>query len=553
MMDKTKMFKEKDNDAGNVLLIGWDGATFDIIEPLIAQGRLPNIASLMKDGVWARLKSTIPPLTPVAWTSISTGVNPGKHGIYDAMVYIPALKKITFVNSTLRKIKPIWSILSDHRKKVGVMNIPVTYPPDEVNGFLISGMFTPDGVADFIYPPGLKAEIENKFGRYRIDCAQDDNPSIYLKSILDVEVDFREKAASYLMDRYALNFFFVVFMASDRVQHFYWKYLDPSHPEHHKYGDAIAVVYERMDQALGRLLKKTGSDTNVLIVSDHGAGPLTSAFFLNNWLIKNGYLYFKEDPAIAFNKKRPSRVKSQLIKSIKKVIPSAILDKIKPRGDGAHQEEINLFYSLIDWDKTVAFSEGAGGGIYINPETVKPEKYNEVLSRIIQGFYNLTDPYGKKVVKNVYQKNDIYSGEYLVNAPDLTVICNEGYQIIAPNEFLYFNKEYEDTLFLSHRWSGRHEEHGIFLLKGPAVKKNIKIDGCRIIDIAPTILYLMNEAIPEYMDGKVLLEVIDEEYLSNNPVHWTSDTIQQDRSGQSFSKNEENEIRDKLKNLGYIE
>ena len=127
------MYEGKEYNFKNVFLIGWDGATFDIIEPLIAQGRLPNIASLMQSGAWGRLESTIPPLTPVAWTSISTGVNPGKHGIYDAIIYHPEGKKTSLVNSTLRKVKPIWSILSERGYHVGVLNVPVTYPPDKVN------------------------------------------------------------------------------------------------------------------------------------------------------------------------------------------------------------------------------------------------------------------------------------------------------------------------------------------------------------------------------------------------------------------------------------
>ena len=135
MMGKKKM-----------LIIGWDGATFDMIKPLVEQGQMPNIASLMQNGVWGPLESTLPPLTPVAWTSISTGVNPGKHGIFDALTYDHEKRKLSFVNASMRKVKPLWSILSEMNRTVGVMNVPVTYPPEEVNGFVISGMFTPQGV-----------------------------------------------------------------------------------------------------------------------------------------------------------------------------------------------------------------------------------------------------------------------------------------------------------------------------------------------------------------------------------------------------------------------
>lgn len=535
-----------------MLIVGWDGATFDVINPLLLKSRLPNIASLLQTGASGRLESTVPPLTPVAWTSISTGVNPGKHGIYDAMLYNNQTHSITFVNSTMRKVKPVWKILSERGRKVGVLNVPVTYPPDEVGGFVIPGMFTPEGTSNFIYPQQLQEEIENRFGEYRIECNRDDNPSKFLKSILEM-IDFREKVSLYLMDRNPLDFFFVAFVASDRVQHFYWKYLDPSHPEHHKYGDAIALVYERLDQALGSLLNKVGPDTNVVMVSDHGAGTLNYAFFLNNWLLKKGYLRLKEDPSIALKARGNSKLKSLVRKSIKKIIPSRILGRIRSYGVDGGQRELNRFCSLIDWDNTVAFSEGAGGGIYINCDATGEGRYKDLVAELTEELYNIVDQSGKKVVKMVHRRDELYHGDYVKYAPDLIVICNAGCQVIAPNELLYFNKDYSDALFLSHRWSARHEKHGIFVLHGPAVKKNIEIKGSRVTDIAPTVLYLMNEAIPEYMDGNVLDDAIEKEYITENPVRHESYVVQQESTGMKLSEEEEKDIAEKLKGLGYIE
>ena len=537
-MNRTKM-----------LIVGWDGATFDIIKPLVDKGKLPNIATLMRNGVWGRLDSTIPPLTPVAWTSMSTGVNPGKHGIYDAMIYNQENHKVSFVNATLRKVKPIWSILSERNKNVGVINVPMTYPPDEVNGFVISGMFTPDGVADFMYPAELKAEIEDKFGKYIIECRQIDDPSAYLKIIIEM-VDYREKITLYLIERQLWDFFFVVFMASDRVQHFYWKYLDPLHPEHDKYGDAIAIIYERLDKSLGKILQKVGSNVNIMMVSDHGSGQLNSAFFLNNWLIKNGYLFLKEDVAKVLKIKRPSFLR-RTASSIKRLLPSVVQEKIK-LGSPNRQEELNIFASLIDWEKTIAFSEGVSGGIYIN-DTIDPEKYQKILDKIRKDLCSIKDPSGKNVIKNVYSRNEIYKGNYITKAPDLTIVCDYGYQIIAPNEFLFFNKKYEDAFFLSHKWSGRHEQYGIFILSGPVVKKNVEITNARILDITPTVLYLMNEPIPDYMDGKVLEKTILKEYFIEHPVNFNTDSIEQEKPDKALTEEEEKEIAERLKSLGYIE
>lgn len=534
------------------IIIGWDGATFDIIEPLVAQGRLPNIASLMENGVWGKLESSTPPLTPVAWTSISTGVNPGTHGIYDIMVYRPDEHKMCLINSTMRKVKPLWSILSDRGNQVGILNVPVTYPPDTVNGFVIPGMFTPENLSDFMYPSELKSELENKFGRYIVECDQIDNPAYYLKLIHKM-IKQREEVTLHLMNHYNTDFFFVVFIASDRAQHFYWKYMNPSHPEHHKYKDSIAKVYERMDQALGRILGKAGDDAYVMMVSDHGFGPLKSAFFLNNWLIKKGYLHLKQDPAIALNRKINSRYKTEVIRFLKKITPISIWNKLKPDFVAKSRKEDNLFLSLIDWEKTVAFSEGAGGGIYINPNTVKPEQYEGVINEIIDGLSDLSEQEGKKIIKRVFLKKDIFSGNFTANAPDLTIICNGGYHIVVPSELLFLNKKYEDSLFMPHRWSGRHEQHGIFLVKGPGIRKKMEIKGARVIDIAPTVLYLMNEKIPEKMEGNLLEAAVVKEHILNEPVQYTTDIIIQEKEEMNLSEEEEKEIAERLKNLGYIE
>ncbi|HLF87173.1 MAG TPA: hypothetical protein VI584_08830, partial [Nitrospiria bacterium] len=264
-----------------------------------------------------------------------------------------------------------------------------------------------------------------------------------------------------------------------------------------------------------------------------------------------GYLRLKEDPSIALKAKGNSGLKSLIRKSIKKIIPSSILGRIRPYGVDGDQREINRFCSLIDWDNTVAFSEGAGGGIYINCDDTG--RYKDLVAELTLELYNIKDKGGKKVVRMVHGRDEIYHGDHVKYAPDLIVICETGCQVIAPNELLYFNKDYSDDLFLSHRWSARHEKHGIFVMHGPVVKKNIEIKESRVIDIAPTVLYLMNEAIPEYMDGKVLEDAIEKEHMTGNPVRHESCVAQQESRGMKLSDEEENDIAEKLKGLGYIE
>lgn len=532
------------------LIVGWDGATYDVIKPLVDSGRMPVMAGLMKSGVWGPLSSTVPPLTPVAWTSIITGVNPGKHGIYDGIVFDRQARRFRFVNATTRRVKPIWSVLSERGKTVGALNVPVTYPPDQVNGFTIPGMLTPFGAPDFMHPSSLKDDIEAKLGPYMIECNQLEDPAQYLDLIIEM-IDARERVALYLMDRYPLDFFFTVFMATDRVQHFFWKYLDPAHPDHAKYGGSVAKVYERLDISLGRLIEKAGRCANLLMVSDHGAGPLKTAFVLNNWLISKGYLHLKADPSTVMKARKPSWLKSEIARSVKKVLPEFILDKVRKGTPG--QEELSVFLSLIDWEKTKIFSDGLAGSIYINNDAVSLQERDNVARTLSRELLEVVDGNGKKVIQSVHRKEDIYAGDAMENAPDLVAICAPGFHIISPNEFMFFNQDYNDKLFLPHKWSGRHEEYGIFLAWGPGVRNGVRLEGTRIIDVAPTAIYLMGEAVPEYMDGHVLENAITPEHLAGNKVRYTGDSMAQEHQGKNLSEDEQREIAKRLRGLGYME
>lgn len=534
-----------------LIIIGWDGATFDVIKPLIRAGRMPVIASLLENGVHGRLVSTIPPLTPVAWTSIATGVNPGKHGIFDAMMFSRAGRKLSFINATNRKIKPFWTLLEESGKTTNVFNVPVTYPPDPVSGAMISGMFTPFGVRDFTYPAGLLDEVEARFGRYEIECENTDEPASYLKNIIEVEIDFREKVIMHLMDRGRWDLLYAVSMATDRVQHFYWGYLDPSRKDHAKYKDAIYSVYEKLDASLGRIIKKAGDNATVMMVSDHGSGPLKTAFFLNNWLIQNGYLSMKEGSAAPAHKAGGPRL---LKKALKRILPAFVKDALRSRMIPDHNKEINVFSSFIDWTKTRAFSEGVSCGIYINEETVPREAYDETVDGIIGKLKALRGPDGNPVVERVYRRSEAYSGGYVDMAADLIVICAPTYQIIAPNEVLFFGGELSSDLFMEHKWSGRHEQEGIFVLSGEGVRKGVELKHCSLIDVAPTVLYLMGVDVPQDADGHVLEEALEKSYAEQHPIKSSLVDISQDGSAiKGLSEEEEAQLMERMRSLGYLE
>lgn len=558
-MEGNSNFKNK------IFVIGIDAATFDVIFPLIKGGKLPNLYSIIKEGSYGELSSTIPPLSPVAWTSFMTGVNPGKHAITDVLLRKPGGYSLVFANTTYRRSKPIWSILHEFERKVCIINVPLTYPPDKVNGCMITGMLTPFGVTDFGYPQTLIREIESKFGDYTLEINARQGKDKLLQSVYHL-IEYQESVTKYLMGKYYWDLFVVVFTAVDRVQHFFWQYMDKNHPRYcekdaKKYRHAIFDTYQKVDATIGHLINEIKDETTIVILSDHGAGPVYKAFSLVDWLCEKGYLYLKDMQGI--NRRRGVHT-TQLYKSfVKRVLPKRIINALKRRREDTNKQiELTHLFSNINWSQTRAFSEGAGGGIFINVKGREPEgivnrfdEYESLRAEIIAELEKLIDPHsGARVIKKIYKREEIYSGEYLALAPDLVVICEKGYNIMSPSESLKLGVKKDKRLFFPHIWSGKHEENGIICLKGLGIKKGFKLTDAKIIDIVPTILYLMGYPLVRDFDGTVLVDAIEESFLKSNPVRYTEayKIGIPSENGKTFSEENSRDIKDKLENLGYL-
>ncbi len=543
------MQKKRQNESRKVFLIGLDGATFDIIIPLVEKGEMKNIASLMREGVWSKLRSTIPAFSPIAWTSLMTGVNPGKHGIVDVYNHHTDYR-LSLVNSTYRRYKPMWSVLNEFDKKTGIMNVPLTYPPEKVDGFMITGMLTPENVDDFVYPKQLYRSLVGRFGEYEFEAAQSDNLERVINATYEI-LDQRDKIASYLLSEYELEFFFLVFAETDRIQHQFWKFMDRENSnvkqqDRRRYENIIVDVYQRLDVSIGKILKQIKDGDAVIIVSDHGFGPLYRAFSLSNWLIERGYTVYKKEKAhIPFT--------------------SLYLDKIKRKifgKCGDKDEELSRFLCKIDWKRTAAVTEGAAGGIFINMQGRQREgivregaDYEKLRSEVIGALKELRDPLTwSKVVEEVYRREDIYTGDNLDSIPDLIVTCSHGYYPISPSECALHRLDNRD-MFFTHKWSGKHEDNGILIMKGPLIKQGYNLRNANIMDVAPTILYLMNVPISEEFDGKVLLDALKDTYITTHSVRYTdSYTLKVGRRGEKvFSDEESQQIKEILKSLGYID
>ena len=554
---------------GRVLVIGLDGATLDLICPWVEEGRLPNLARLMKGGTYGKLESTIPPQTPVAWTSFMTGMNAGKHGIPDYVTREPNSYKIEYINATYRRAKPIWSIVGDRGGRVGVVNVPMTYPPEAVNGFMISGMDTPGTDATFMYPPDLYGEITEKFGDYIIDTPIYPQERIhtarYIQEVCKL-TEYRSKITMHLMRNYPWDLFVVVFVAPDRIQHDFWRYIDPMNPDFDSrktevLGSAIYTIYSQLDDVIGRMTKEVGEEVNIIIMSDHGAGPSYKVIALNEWLRRKGYLRLGG----GFEKKKKDILwkLGGYIFERKQLIPKGLKRGFKVLFKPKKPLLFDNIDLSLDWGGTRAYSEGTAGNIFINlrgrqPQgTVEPGKeYEEVREKIILELKELRDPEtGKKVIKSVYKREDLYHGKCIGMLPDLLVICESGYRARGNLKRLGIKSESGD-IFRRDVWSGDHRSDGIIMLAGPCIKRDGKIQEANIIDIAPTILYLLGLPIPGGMDGKLLSSAIRTDYLQRQPPRLSdaSDeaTIEK-RDKEEFTREDADKIEERLRSLGYIE
>jgi len=485
-----------------VLVIGLDGATWDLIDPWMKAGHLPTFKQFVDRGTRGHLKSTIPAHTGPAWTTAFTGVNPGKHNVYGFFTIKDYEMKI--VLSSDRKAKPIWSMLSEKGFKVNVINAMCFYPPDEVNGFMVGGM---PGMLDKLPNIAYPAELQKRLNEidYKVEIG------FVKEKILDrvfEVIEKRKEITLELSQKIDWDLNIVVFIATDRVQHSFWNIDVDKNSVKEFESDSenknlILNTYKKLDSVLMELTEKIGKDANTIIISDHGFGRIRKSIYLNNWLESRGLLKrmdVTEDNPV----KRNSILRS--IKSMARGLGKILL----PRKTEKIMAERKLQRLMdrrkkdnIDWKNTKirALPEGF---LEINLIGRQPkgliesgQQLEELKNQIKNELSNLKDPEnGEKVVNQVFTREELYHGPYVKNAPDMWVKPREGY-VFSPG----FGKNMFEIL---PRITGSHRDYGIFLAFGPDIKKNSEIKDLSLLDISPTILHLLEIPIPMEMDGQVL-------------------------------------------------
>ena len=549
-----------------LLVIGLDGASFNVLDPLIDSGHLPNIADLISKGARANLETTFPPITAVAWSSFMTGKNPGKHGIFEFVRRDHRSNREMAVNASFRKGRAIWDILSDAGQQVIVHNFPCTYPPHAINGLMIADFMTPRGRHDFTYPESLLSELEQKFGNYRLHLSQtyaEGNVGAVLDELFD-ELDYKAKVTEYLMTKYSWDAFFQYFWGTDRIQHELWHIIDDNHPRHDKqeaaaYKDRVYRYFSRVDEIVGRLIELAGKDPLVLIVSDHGFGPAHKYCSLNLWLLQEGLLKLKSDVATRAKKLMFSLgLTPELAFKVTRKIPR----RFRPaRGvssqPGASKLLGKFFLSFndVDWSRSVAFSKGNYGQIYVNLKDREPygivpiERYASVRDTIIERLRALIDKStGAAWVGKVFRREEIYNGPRVNDAPDIAFLPADMRYLPLGNADFTSNKFMVDAFGIS----GCHRMDGVMIARGNGIRGRSKLDCARIYDMMPTLLYLSGEAVPDDVDGRVLTEMVSPQHLSANPIRFASQSEGASQDEVVLSEAENADVIERLKSLGYV-
>lgn len=555
-----------DSKANKVMIIGMDGCTFSVLDRLITEGKLPNFAFLIKEGVSGNLRSTIPPASAAAWTTFQTGKEPGKHGIFDFFRNSPETYSYIPVNSTFIKAETFWRRLSRLGKTVGVVNFLFTYPPSEVNGFMITGKQTPSEDADYTYPRALKEEILQLEPGYEVEPFKRVAQSEEFLREVPGHLNRQERVNSYLIDKYPADLFMNLFAVPDVIQHPFWRHMDPLHPQYcekeaRKYLPLIENIFRTLDDIVGRRVKRIDENTSLIIMSDHGATGANKVVQLNRWLQDQNLLTLKEGRLTG---------RSMILRKAWKQMMK--LDEFIGRYDRfglrrriklATRERRRLLSkkAFIDWSKTKAYMGRIGeDGIYCNLKgrekygIVQPgREYEEIREHIISGLRELTDPLtGQRVFKNVHRREDLYEGPFVDYAPDI-VLETADFRYQAGDK-LFCKDLFEDVK--KHEITGKHHPDGILIVYGKGIRKGAKLQEAHICDLAPTILYMMGGKVPTDMDGRILMGLFEEDVLATCPVRYdeTEEKLEQDQESEElvFSQEEAEEIEKRLKDLGYL-
>ena len=567
-----------------IIIVGWDGAVPELLEKFAAKVSIPTVAKAMKDGVFARLRSTIPPVTACAWSSFLSGKNPGKTGLFDFVTPRAGGYQFDYTNGGYRRDRQtdVLRLLNQAGLRVGCVNVPMTFPPYAVDGFMISGLDAPDEKSGIALPAEVFDRAQAKVGPYRIDnrhlgsMKTDDDRRSVLEEFKSIETR-RTDITLAMMEECPVDVLIIIYNATDQVQHHFWHLMDENHPAHQRgsrevelFRNAIEEIYVHCDKELARLLRAF-PQADWMLVSDHGAGPTCGPQVrLNNALAHAGLLSWA-------NKKGSlvSSIMSKVDGILRRTLSAkqkALLARLFPSGR-SRLESMSL--AEIDYDRTVAFAyEGftLSPCVWINRQDKFPRgtvasgaEYEDACRRVEAALTSLRDPQtGEQVIPRVYRSSEVYSGAFMQEAPDLILDWWNGRTFTITRSHPSHQAESPVLPPVTQAVPGRditgiHRRDGILVANGPHLRQPQAgtLSVADLHDIAPTVLSLIGRPIPPDMDGRALHDIIAGT-VTTHPAGGGAGSPPKGGDGpavesREYSDEEKALIEQRLSSLGYIE
>ncbi len=557
-----------------ILVIALDGATLDLIGPWMEAGKLPLLARLFREGAGGTLRSTVPWATPTAFASFATGTNPGQHGIFDFGV-LKGRDYSSFLptnGSTIRG-HSLWQMLSQAGLKSAVINMPMTYPAEEINGVLVAGIPYPGGSPRLCHPPDLLQRLRGQGWDLARNASDDLAGSYadYYDGLVNL-VRVRGQATAWLLREYEPDFTAVHFLETDQVQHRFWQFMpgEPRYATDSPHTDAILRLFQETEKAMEEMIAAAGEDVTLCVMSDHGFGPTRHQVWLNNWLRQEGFLVLQPTAGVrlkewiyrlglspaAIRERAPERLKLAILQFFERQKGRAMATEMEQETAVVQRkgivdwltQRLALDFYDVDWSRTRAFSTGttAVGYVYLNVEGRDPQgivapgsHYTRTRDEIMAALRRW-QPVGE-----VLPREAVWQGARLQDAPDIVVRWAD-----PATDARYFQ-----TRISSHHLMkpvpndyASHRPDGLFVLHGPHIVESRRVHA-DILDLAPTFLWLLQQQIPNNMDGRVLTDLFD----LDQPVVYREAEIDDAPVATALTPDEEAAIQETLRGLGYME
>lgn len=521
------------------MVLGIDGVPWNLLRKWSEAGKLPNFQRFFNKGTAGPLESTVPPTTPLAWPSIATGTWPDKHDIYGFHAIDDDYTHKMYTGKD-RNQPALWDILSP--SVTG--NVPMTYPVDEIEGAMVSGMITPEIRDGFAHPPELRDEIEREIPEYQIglDWYEYTNNRDEFIEDLDDLLDARRKLMNKLAQERDWRLFFFVYVAPDRLQHLIWD------------EDEILRHYRKLDEIVGEAISCVKeNDATLYIVSDHGFGPISKFVNLNSLLAQQGFLTQKDNDGIRGALSKLGVEKKTVLDTIDRVgitpeklirhLPKSIIDGVAEQIPGDHG-----LYD-VDFEETTAFAHDPSQ-IYINDTSrfehgiVPSSDIESVKQDVSTALSQITDPDTGERVLELHDGDELFPTDS--DAPDLIAVGRGQYEEKT--------KVSDEVFAPANGMAGGHRPEGVFLAWGPNISAGSAPKNASVVDVAPTVLHGVGEPVPDTTDGRVLKEIFARDtgpakkHIATQSYHGTTVDTNKKDADENFD-----DVEDRLRGLGYLE